>query len=267
MIPVPVFPSAEITGVVMLKLKIDGLSCSIKSKEILKDITVSFQQGEMAAVLGRNGAGKTTFIRCIADLIPHQGSIVLEEDGKKLDRSSIAYLPQLEKITSSLTTFETILLGLTKKLSWKVSEAQLAKVSQVIRELKLDTFANTSVRSLSGGQKQLVFLAQSFVSEPKLLLLDEPTSALDVRHQLVVMETVHRYCKKRNAIALYVIHDLMLASRFSDAVLFLHNGVAHAFDTPEAVLKSATIDPIYQIESLIEKNSRGLTTMTPIKPL
>ena len=69
----------------------------------------------MAAVLGRNGAGKTTFIRCIADLIPHQGSIVLEEDGKKLDRSSIAYLPQLEKITSSLTTFETILLGLTKK--------------------------------------------------------------------------------------------------------------------------------------------------------
>ena len=179
----------------MLKLKIEGLSCSIKKKEILKDITVSFQQGEMAAVLGRNGAGKTTFIRCIADLIPHQGNIVLEEEGRKLGRSSIAYLPQLEKITSSLTTFETILLGLTKTLSWKVSEAQLAKVSQVIRELKLDAFANTPVRSLSGGQKQLVFLAQSFVSEPKLLLLDEPTSALDVRHQLVVMETVHRYCK------------------------------------------------------------------------
>lgn len=97
----------------MLKLKIEGLSCSIKNKEILKDITVSFQQGEMAAVLGRNGAGKTTFIRCIANLIAHQGSIVLEEDGKKLGRSSIAYLPQLEKITSSLTTFETILLGLS----------------------------------------------------------------------------------------------------------------------------------------------------------
>ena len=77
----------------MLKLKIDGLSCSIKSKEILKDITVSFQQGEMAAVLGRNGAGKTTFIRCIADLIPHQGSIVLElclESMKRAARSSIA---------------------------------------------------------------------------------------------------------------------------------------------------------------------------------
>lgn len=82
----------------MLELKIDGLSCSIKNKEILKDISVSFQQNEMAAVLGRNGAGKTTFIRCIADLIPHQGGIVLEEAGRKLDRSSLAYLPQLEKL-------------------------------------------------------------------------------------------------------------------------------------------------------------------------
>ena len=70
----------------MLKLKIEGLSCSIKNKEILKDITVSFQQGEMAAVLGRNGAGKTTFIRCIANLIAHQGSIVL----KRMARSSVA---------------------------------------------------------------------------------------------------------------------------------------------------------------------------------
>ena len=81
------------------------------------------------------------------------------------------------------------------------------------------------------------------------------------------MDTVHRYCKERNAVARYVIQDLMRASRFSDAVLFLHNGMAHAFDTPDAVLNSETIDPIYQIESLIEKNSRGLTTMTPIKPL
>ena len=190
----------------MLKLKIEGLSCSIKNKEILKDITVSFQQGEMAAVLGRNGAGKTTFIRCIANQIAHQGSIVLEEDGKKLGRSSIAYLPQLEKITSSLTTFETILLGLTKTLSWKVSEAQLAKVSQVIRELKLDAFANTPVRSLSGGQKQLVFLAQSFVSEPRLLLLDEPTSALDSKTEINICKTIDEISKDRTVIT--VAHRL-----------------------------------------------------------
>ena len=70
----------------MLKLKVASLSCSIRNKEILKDITVSFRQGEMAAVLGRNGAGKTTFILCIADLIAHKVSFVFEDVGKKLSR-------------------------------------------------------------------------------------------------------------------------------------------------------------------------------------
>lgn len=251
----------------MLKLCIEDLACEIKKNKILDGISLTFKGGEMTAVLGRNGAGKTTFIRCIANLISHKGKVVLEENGKVLDRSSIAYLPQLERITSSLTTFEMILLGLTKTLTWHVSNEQLQKTAAVIRELKLEHLSNIPVRSLSGGQKQLVFLAQSFVSEPRLLLLDEPTSALDVRHQLVVMETVEKYCRSKNAIALYVIHDLMLASRYSDSVLFLHKGKAHAFDVPEAVINSSTIDPIYQIESLIEKNSLGWTTMTPVRPL
>ena len=251
----------------MLSLRIKNLSCDIKKNRILDGISLKFSEGKMIAVLGRNGAGKTTFIRCIADLIQHQGKVVLEENGKMLDRSSIAYLPQLERVTSSLTTFEMILLGLTKTLTWRVSDEQLKKTAEVIRDLKLDSLSNIPVRSLSGGQKQLVFLAQSFVSEPRLLLLDEPTSALDVRHQLVVMETVEKYCRRKNAIALFVIHDLMLASRFSDYALFLHNGKAHAFDIPEAVIKSEIIDPIYQIESLIEKNRLGWTTMTPVRPL
>ena len=170
-------------------------------------------------------------------------------------------------MTSSLTAFEIVLLGLTKNLTWNVSDEQLEKVSKIIHELKLDDLSDQPVRCLSGGQKQLVFLAQAFVSEPKLLLLDEPTSALDIRHQLVVMETIAQYCQNKNAIALYVVHDLMLASRFSDSVLFLNNGKMHAFDHPESVLNSQTIDPIYNIESLIEKNSRGLTTLTPLKPL
>ena len=208
----------------MLKLKIEGLSCSIKNKEILKDITVSFQQGEMAAVLGRNGAGKTTFIRCIANLIAHQGSIVLEEDGKKLGRSSIAYLPQLEKITSSLTTFETILLGLTKTLSWKVSEAQLAKVSQVIRELKLDTFDNTSVRTLSGAQKQLVFLAQSFVSEPKLLLLDEHTAALDPATAEKVMAITNQIIQKNRLTTMMITHNIQSALSSGSRTVMMDSG-------------------------------------------
>ena len=251
----------------MVTLQIDSLSCAYKGKPVLNCVHAEFSSGRLTAILGRNGAGKTTLIRCIAGLHDYCGKVRLTGKEKVLDRSHIAYLPQLEKITSSLTAFETILLGLTKQLTWKVSQEQLQKVSDVIRELKLEALADTPVKSLSGGQKQLVFLAQAFVSEPKLLLLDEPTSALDIRHQLVVMDTVAKYCKEKDAIALFVIHDLMLASRYSESILFLHNGKVHALDRPENVLHSSVIDPIYQIESLIEKNSLGLTTLTPIRPL
>ncbi len=251
----------------MATLQIDSLSCAYKGKPVLNCVQAEFSSGRLTAILGRNGAGKTTLIRCIAGLHDYCGKVRLTDKEKVLDRSHIAYLPQLEKITSSLTAFETILLGLTKQLTWKVSQEQLQKVSDVIRELKLEALADTPVKSLSGGQKQLVFLAQVFVSEPQILLLDEPTSALDIRHQLVVMDTVAKYCKEKDAIALFVIHDLMLASRYSDSILFLHDGKVHALDRPENVLHSSVIDPIYQIESLIEKNSLGLTTLTPIRPL
>ncbi len=251
----------------MATLQIDSLSCAYKGKPVLNCVHAEFSSGRLTAILGRNGAGKTTLIRCIAGLHDYCGKVRLTDKEKVLDQSHIAYLPQLEKITSSLTAFETILLGLTKQLTWKVSQEQLQKVSDVIRELKLEALADTPVKSLSGGQKQLVFLAQAFVSEPKILLLDEPTSALDIRHQLVVMDTVAKYCKEKDAIALFVIHDLMLASRYSDSILFLHDGKVHALDRPENVLHSSVIDPIYQIESLIEKNSLGLTTLTPIRPL
>lgn len=251
----------------MATLQIDSLSCAYKGKRVLNCVSAEFSSGRLTAILGRNGAGKTTLIRCIAGLHDFSGIVRLSDKEKTLDRSHIAYLPQLEKITSSLTAFETILLGLTKQLTWKISEKQLQKVSDVIRELKLEALADTPIKSLSGGQKQLVFLAQAFVSSPKLLLLDEPTSALDIRHQLVVMNTVAKYCKEKDAIALFVIHDLVLASRYSDSILFLHDGKVHAFDRPENVLHSSVIDPIYQIESLIEKNSLGFTTLTPIRPL
>ena len=123
----------------------------------------------------------------------------------------------------------------------------VGKVSKIIHELKLDNLSDQPVRSLSGGQKAAGLSCTSFCIGAQILLLDEPTSALDIRHQLVVMETVAEYCQSKTPSLCMVVHDLMLASRFSDSVLFLNNGTMHAFDHPESVLNSQTIDPIYNI--------------------
>ena len=87
--------------------------------------------------------------------------------------------------------------------------------------MQISHLADRPVASLSGGQKQLVFMAQAFVSRPRVLLLDEPTSALDLRHQLIVMQAARSYAKTTGAAVLAIVHDLMLAARFSDKLLRL----------------------------------------------
>ena len=106
-----------------------------------------------------------------------------------------------------------VLLGMVKNLRWKVNDKQIEKVMDTLAELGLDSRGRKPVCSLSGGQKQLVFMAQAFVLRPKVLLLDEPTNALDLPHQLVVMGLARKYTQENGAITLFVVHDLMLASR------------------------------------------------------
>ena len=163
----------------MLSLTIENLSFSVRGRDILKDINVSYMENQMSAILGRNGAGKTTFIKCIAGMQPHGGKVTLRNGKQKLDRTSIAYLPQLEKVTSSLTAFEIVLLGLTKNLTWNVSDEQLEKVSKIIHELKLDNLSDQPVRSLSGGQKQRISIARALMKNSSILIMDDSVSAVD----------------------------------------------------------------------------------------
>ena len=169
----------------MLTLSIQNLSVHFSGNHVINDVSATLHGGEMVAVVGRNGVGKTTLIKAIARLIKRSGDVALYDDkGNLFSDRDIAYVPQLESVTSRLTAFEMILLGLVKDLRWKVTDEQIEKVADTLAELGLDSLSRKPVCSLSGGQKQLVFMAQAFVSRPKVLLLDEPTSALDLRHQL-----------------------------------------------------------------------------------
>ena len=141
-----------------------------------------------------------------------------------------------------------VLLGLVKGLRWKVTDEQIEKVMDTLAELGLDSLSRKPVCSLSGGQKQLVFMAQAFVSRPKVLLLDEPTSALVCPHQLVVMDLARKYTQENGAITLFVVHDLVLASRYSSRLLMLHEGRIKAFDTAERVLLPYLLGDVYDME-------------------
>lgn len=251
----------------MIELTLDKLGVSYGQNPVLYDICAHVKGPQLISVIGHNGSGKTTLLKAIAGLIPSQGEISLTENGSNIATSAIRYVPQLSTIASTLTVFEMVLLGLVKTLSWRVSQEIFDKVDATLHALEINELAHTPVNKLSGGQRQLVFLAQAFVSQPKVLLLDEPTSALDLRHQLIVMNAVREYTRKNGAITLVIMHDLLTAARFSEQILLLEKGTLSILDEPELVLQAQRLERIYNVSVSIEKTASDFLNVVPIKPL
>ena len=251
----------------MLELSLKNIGVSFGSRMILKDVSATLHEGEIVSVIGQNAAGKTVLLKSIAGLIAHQGSVHLRDGDQELPISRISYLPQLSQTVSRLSVFEMVLLGLGKSLGWRVTQDVFDRVDRTLHAMHINTLAHQPVDSLSGGQKQLVFMAQAFVSEPRVLLLDEPTSALDLRHQLIVMQAAQEYTRRMHAITLIVVHDLLLAARFSSRLLMISEGHVTDFAEPEQVLQPENISSVYHVSVSVEKTKPGYLAVVPMEPL
>lgn len=252
----------------MTELQLLNIGISFGGKNIIKNASASFKGGEMTAIIGRNGAGKTTFIKSVAGLTKHSGEVRLSLDGKNVNaKKNIAYVPQLGALSTKLTVFEMVLLGLVNNLKWHVTDEQLKMVSDILEELNLIGMAKQPFNTLSGGQKQLVSMAQSLISKPKVLLLDEPTSALDLRHQLIVMDLAQKYTRETGAVTIFVVHDLMLAARYAGNLMLINNGGINAFDRAENVLRPELLEKVYGVEISVEKTKNGFLSAIPIRPI
>ncbi|WP_130890422.1 ABC transporter ATP-binding protein [Fusobacterium varium] len=250
----------------MLKMNLTDIKISYGKNNIIKNIKAEFYGGNVVSLIGPNGTGKTTLLKAIAHLIKYEGDIgVIGETGYKNFRDSFTYVPQMSVNNINLTVFEIVLLGRVRDLTWKIEKIHLNAVAEILDELNLSHLSCSKFSSLSGGQKQMVIMAQAMVSKPKILLLDEPTSALDLKHQLQIMETAKKYTKKTGSITVIVLHDIALAARYSDEILLLHDGYSIQQGIPEEVLKEELLEKIYGVELDISKSSRGFISITPIK--
>lgn len=249
-------------------LKTRNIGVVFGDKVVLNNVTADFEAGVMTAIIGSNGVGKTTYLKAIAHLTRSSGNTELIEDGiASFNKKEIAYVPQLGNLQTRLTVFEMVLLGLVSNLKWHVTEEQTEMVWQTLKELGIDHIARQPFHTLSGGQKQLVSMAQSLIGRPKVLLLDEPTSALDLKHQLIVMDLAERYTREQNAVTIFVVHDLMLASRYGSNLLVLHQGGIYAYDRAEQILKPDLIREVYGVESRVLSLEEGYQMVLPLHPL
>ena len=249
-------------------LRTKNISVSFGDNVVLDNVSADFEAGLMTAIIGSNGIGKTTYLKAIAHLTKAKGTIELEEDGAaSFRKKDIAYVPQLGNLQTRLTVFEMVLLGLVSNLKWHVTQEQTQRVWTTLKDLGIDSIAGQPFHTLSGGQKQLVSMAQSLVGRPKVLLLDEPTSALDLKHQLIVMDLAEKYTREQNSVTLFVVHDLMLASRYGSNLLVLHQAKIHAYDKASRILTPELLREVYGVESRVLAAEAGYQMVLPLRPL
>jgi len=224
------------------RLTLDNLSFSYGAVSVLKSLSISFAPA-VTAVVGPNGAGKSTMIKCIAGVLKGMGTVSLSSGERVVDQMS--YLPQSLPSTAALTVFETVLLGLVNSLSMRVTDEQLRMVMETLEYLGIEPLATRRLNQLSGGQQQMVSLAQALVKNPKVLLLDEPLNSLDIRYQFEILNKIREITYLTPRITLIAIHDLNLAAKYADSILALHNGAIYAHGRPEEVLTESLIRDLY----------------------
>ena len=221
-------------------LSVQGVSFAYRGVPILEDVEFSLAQGELVALLGPNGTGKTTLLRTLNGILhPRGGTMLLEsrEAAKCSPRERakfFGYVPQRGEAVR-LTVFDAVLLGRRPHLRWRVEHEDLHKVESALSSLELESFSLRYLDELSGGEFQKVLLARALVQEPKVLLLDEPTSSLDLKNQLSMLELLKKIVRGHQVAALLSLHDLNTALRFADRLLFLKDGVIQGVRVPGEV--------------------------------
>ena len=206
----------------MTELNIKNLTYSIGDKIILDNISFSVSSGDVVAVVGKNGVGKTTLLNNILEKLNKTNEITLVGENPTL-----GYVPQFRQIDEELplSAKDFVSLPIQKGfLPWlsKKEKESIKNALSLTNSIKLE---NKSIGTLSGGEKQRVFLAQALVNKPNLLLLDEFTSNLDKTSEVECMTLVKDITKKENIITLCITHELsLLDEKFVDKILYLEEG-------------------------------------------
>ncbi len=240
-------------------MEVRNLSCHYKSgPKVLCDVSFRLEQGQFLAVLGNNGVGKSTLLKCLDRILPAEGGQVLLNGVDLLKISPreaakhLAFVSQTIPNTE-MTVHDAVMLGRKPYMKWAFAEEDHKIVHKCMDRLGLyGGIQGRFLSQLSGGQRQMVALARALAQQPEVLLLDEPTSALDIRNQYRVLGLVRSICRQDNISAMMVIHDLNLALRFCDQFLLLQEGKVYR-QGDLSVLDSQALWDLYGIRGSIER--------------
>ncbi|EAY0431145.1 ABC transporter ATP-binding protein [Salmonella enterica] len=246
----------------MRGLTLRSFSAGYSTLPVIADLNVPLlPRGKITVLLGPNGCGKSTLLRSLAGLNKADGEALL--DGEDLMSLSLAeraqkvvFLPQSLPQGVHLHVLESIVVA-QRASGGGEGAGNKAQVLAILEQLGIAHLALHYLDQLSGGQRQLVGLAQSLIRRPALLLLDEPLSALDLNYQFHVMDLVRRDTQAQNRVTVVVVHDINVALRHGEHVLMLKDGRLVASGAPETVITAERLAEVYWVRGRVERCSLG----------
>ncbi|WP_129115215.1 ABC transporter ATP-binding protein [Halegenticoccus tardaugens] len=219
--------------------------------------------GEVTALVGPNGSGKSTLLRAMSNqLTPDRGSVVLDgEDvhalGTKQLARKLGLLSQENEAPGSLTVEDLVYHGRYPHRGFfeSVTEDDAAAVETALSLAGVTHLRDSDVGNLSGGQKQLAWIAMVLAQETDVLLLDEPTTYLDLHHQLRVMEVIRTLKDERDVTVAVVLHDIGQAARFADNLIAMKDGELYDWGPPRRVVTEELLRDVFRVDATVDSQS------------
>jgi len=261
-----------------LTVRVDNVSFSYGTKRnpcgrTLKDITISARKGQLIGIVGPNGCGKTTFMRCINKVLkPQEGAIYI--DGKDLDRLRMmevaklcANIPADVPDDFHLSVEEFVSLGRYPYVTgiWWEGEKDVRLVREAMEAYHVTHLKDRKLAELSSGEKARVLLAKGAVQQPKILLADEPSAHLDLKFKLQVMQAL-KDLSRQGVTVITASHDINLIAKYADMVIIISDGGIISYGTPDEVIPEEIIRAVYGVEVMLFKE-KGEIFVIPLRPV
>jgi iron complex transport system ATP-binding protein len=257
-----------------VSLAVENLSAGYGKLPVLKDISLKVEAGHICALMGRNGSGKTTMLRCVnAILKPARGRVLADgQDIRRLSRIEIArrisLVPQAIPVAFTFSCLEIVLMGSAARVrAWSSpGKQEVQEATAILEEMGIPNLAHRSFNEVSGGERQLVMLSRALFQKAPIMLLDEPNSHLDFSNQHRMMAAIREVVKKREVTALISIHDPNLTLYYCDQVAMLLEGRIAATGPTKEIMQDKILKLVLGENIQTDTTVRGLQVVTPRKP-
>lgn len=245
-------------------IELHDVTLGYGSRVLMADANVGFGWGELTALIGRNGTGKSTLLRTIAALAkPQSGTITISgRDVTSLTMREvaerIAFVSTDDVRVQNLHVWDVVSLGRAPYTNWvgRLTEEDRAKVKESLRLVGMEDFAEASMDSLSDGERQRVMIARALAQDTPIILLDEPTAFLDLPNKYEICLLLKRLAHKEGKCILFSTHDLSIAIELCDTIAMIESGEFH-YGTAEMLIEGGAMQRLFESTQIEFDRQRG----------